>query len=322
MGIVDQIDKDLPQPFSITDNGRQILVFLLVSAAIKVCLTIVTFGQPAPGGVFVPALCIGALIGRAVGFSMQLLEEELGDRGIFSSCLSTEHCITPGIYAIVGAASVLGGVTRMTVCLVVIMFEVTGGLEYLLPVMVGVLMSKWVGDAFGKDSIYIDLIRLKGYPHLDNKRDYSFSERASDVMSCRELVVLPMQGNTAESIEALMQSTSYQGFPIVTTRAEMLVHGYISRHALRRLVVQCRAHSRVTQTTHIIFGPLPPGEATPTGREGYIDLGPWLDQVCARGYTPLGLYRQYRLHRQYISTLASEALHQVCAIGYIPPRSI
>jgi chloride channel 3/4/5 len=95
-----------------------------------------------------------------------------------------------GIYAIVGAAAVLGGVTRMTVCLVVIMFEVTGGLEYVLPVMVGVMMSKWVGDAFGKDSLYVDLIRLKGYPYLDNKREHHFREQAGDVMSYRDLQVL------------------------------------------------------------------------------------------------------------------------------------
>lgn len=40
--------------------------------------------------------------------------------------------IRPGIYAMVGAASVLGGVCRVTISLVVIMFELTGGL-YLMP---------------------------------------------------------------------------------------------------------------------------------------------------------------------------------------------
>ena len=43
-----------------------------------------------------------------------------------TECAQNESCITPGLYAMVGAAAVLGGVTRMTVSLVVIMFELTG----------------------------------------------------------------------------------------------------------------------------------------------------------------------------------------------------
>jgi chloride channel 3/4/5 len=39
----------------------------------------------------------------------------------------------------------------MTVSLAVIMFELTGGLEYILPVMIAVIISKWVGDAFGPE---------------------------------------------------------------------------------------------------------------------------------------------------------------------------
>lgn len=38
--------------------------------------------------------------------------------------------VTPGTYAMVGAAAALAGVTRMTVSLTVIMFELTGSLSY------------------------------------------------------------------------------------------------------------------------------------------------------------------------------------------------
>ena len=54
----------------------------------------------------------------------------------------------------IGAAAALGGVTRMTVSLVVIMFELTGRLSYIVPIMVAVLVSKWVGDTIIKDGMY------------------------------------------------------------------------------------------------------------------------------------------------------------------------
>ena len=59
----------------------------------------------------------------------------------------------------IGAAAALGGVTQMTVSLVVIMFELTGGLNYIVPIMVAVMISKWVGDAFISDGIYPQVIQ-------------------------------------------------------------------------------------------------------------------------------------------------------------------
>ena len=38
------------------------------------------------------------------------------------------------------------------------MFELTGGLQYIVPLMAAVMTSKWVGDAFGKEGLYPLLI--------------------------------------------------------------------------------------------------------------------------------------------------------------------
>ncbi|MPC90090.1 H(+)/Cl(-) exchange transporter 3 [Portunus trituberculatus] len=82
----------------------------------------------------------------------------------------------------VGAAAVLGGVTRMTVSLVVIMFELTGGVRYIVPLMAAVMASKWIGDAFGREGIYDAHIILNGYPFLDSKEEFSHTTLAHDVM--------------------------------------------------------------------------------------------------------------------------------------------
>ena len=41
-----------------------------------------------------------------------------------------------------------------SVSLVVIMFELTGGLMYIVPLMVAIMTSKWIGDAFVHEGMY------------------------------------------------------------------------------------------------------------------------------------------------------------------------
>ena len=45
-------------------------------------------------------------------------------------------------------------VCLFTVSLVVIMFELTGGLQYIVPLMLAAMASKWVGDALGRQGMY------------------------------------------------------------------------------------------------------------------------------------------------------------------------
>lgn len=57
----------------------------------------------------------------------------------------------------------------MTVSLVVIMFELTGGLEYIVPLMAATMTSKWVADALGREGIYevkCQLLRIPVWRHF------------------------------------------------------------------------------------------------------------------------------------------------------------
>ena len=85
-----------------------------------------------------------------------LLSSYLGV-GIFAVCPPDVPCITPGTYALLGAAAALSGVMRLTVTVVVIMFELTDTLTYVVPVMLAVLVAKTVADAVEPKGIY-DLV--------------------------------------------------------------------------------------------------------------------------------------------------------------------
>lgn len=75
--------------------------------------------------------------------------------------------IVPGLYAVVGAASLAGGVTRALSCSVLI-FEVTGQISHMMPILVAVLLSVTVANSFNQ-SLYDTLIVMK-VRNQDNKR--------------------------------------------------------------------------------------------------------------------------------------------------------
>ncbi|XP_061416629.1 H(+)/Cl(-) exchange transporter 4-like isoform X1 [Lethenteron reissneri] len=202
---------------------------LAMALATKIPLTVLTFGMKVPSGLFIPSMAVGAVAGRLLGVCVEQLAVQHRDWIFFRGwCHAGADCITPGLYAMVGAAACLGGVTRMTVSLVVIMFELTGGLEYIVPLMAAVMTSKWVGDAFGREGIYGAHIRLNGYPFLDAKESAGAPCWARDVMRPRgdsaTLVTLRSEGMTLREVEEVVTRCRHTAFPVMTgTQSPRLV---------------------------------------------------------------------------------------------------
>lgn len=73
------------------------------------------------------------------------------------------------------------GVTRLSVTLAVILFELTGSLEHVLPFSIGVLISKWTADALEPLSIYDLLTDMNAYPYLDAKTRPVFTNDLGDI---------------------------------------------------------------------------------------------------------------------------------------------
>ncbi|MEE6518366.1 hypothetical protein FKM82_029340 [Ascaphus truei] len=222
---------------------------LSLALIFKAVITVFTFGMKVPSGLFIPSMAVGAIVGRLLGVGMEQLAYYHHDWVIFKGwCSPGADCITPGLYAMVGAAACLGGVTRMTVSLVVIMFELTGGLEYIVPLMAAAMTSKWVADALGRESIYDAHIHLNGYPFLEAKEEFSHKTLAMDVMRPRRsdpsLTVITQDSMSVEDIEAVINETTYSGFPVVVSRESQRLVGFVLR---RDLIISIGRSSLVQQ---------------------------------------------------------------------------
>lgn len=103
-------------------------------------------------------MVVGGLAGRIVGHTVQYIALTYPNAGLFGNCRADgnpESCVVPGVYALVAAGATMCGVTRLSVTLAVILFELTGSLEHVLPFSIGVLVSKWTADALEPLSIYV-----------------------------------------------------------------------------------------------------------------------------------------------------------------------
>lgn len=117
-------------------NRWSLILSLSLATVIRTLFVILSYGCKVPAGIFVPSMAIGASFGRMVGIFVQALHESYPNSQFFSACAPDVPCITPGTYAFLGAGAALSGIMHITVSVVVIMFELTGALTYILPTMV------------------------------------------------------------------------------------------------------------------------------------------------------------------------------------------
>ena len=142
-----------PSEIDHTFDYEVLLPFLGLYLVIATCV----FGIFVPSGNFIPALTIGCGMGRLVGIALNHVGQ----------------AADPGFYALMGAAAVLGGVTRMTLTLGVILVEVTDDAAGLLPMMFVLVIAKVVGDICSPsfDHAMMHLLEL---PFLDEEPPAEF----------------------------------------------------------------------------------------------------------------------------------------------------
>ncbi|PON59487.1 Chloride channel [Trema orientale] len=159
-------------------------------------LSIFSYGICAPAGLFVPEIVTGACYGRLVGM-------------LIGSCSNLNH----GLYAVLGAACFMGGSMRMTVSLCVIILELTNNLLLLPLIMLVLLISKTVADAFN-GNIYDLIMRSKGFPYLETHVEPYMRQ-----LTVGDVVTGPLQIfrgiEKVGNIVHVLRCTRHNGFPVI-----------------------------------------------------------------------------------------------------------
>ncbi|CAG8438917.1 9680_t:CDS:10 [Scutellospora calospora] len=236
----------------------RIMVLLLIATILRTFFIIITYGSKVPAGIFIPSMAVGATFGRFFGLCVKSLHTAYPTFPLFAYCKPDVPCVTPGMYAFLGAAAALSGVMHLTVCIVVIMFELTGALTYILPTMITLMITKTVCDMFGKD-----------------KEEYSFG--------VPDITVMTASGLKLDEIDQILLETNFQGFPVVQDKKSMMLLGYIGRVELKYAIDKAKRVRGASNTAHCFFNPddttFINSGGNGEGSSNFIDFALFIDQT-------------------------------------------
>ncbi|PSN46228.1 Chloride channel protein 2 [Blattella germanica] len=205
---------------------------------------------PVPSGSFIPVFKIGAALGRVMGELMHLWFPQGVHYG------NAVAPIIPGGYATVGAAAFSGAVTH-TISVSVIVFEMTGQITHIIPIMIAVLISNAIA-ALLQPSLYDSIILIKKLPYLPDLLPSSsrmYSVYVEDFM-VRDVKYIWHNMSYGKLKEMLKENRNLRGFPLVDNPESMILLGSIQRLELIKLIERHIGRERRLQISPI-FGSQP-----------------------------------------------------------------
>ncbi|XP_032579457.1 chloride channel protein 2 isoform X8 [Drosophila sechellia] len=203
---------------------------LVIYTLFTFVVSIIASTIPVPSGMFIPVFKIGAGFGRLVGEFMAVTFPH-GVR--YGGRLSP---IMPGGYAVVGAAAFSGSVTH-TVSVAVIIFEMTGQITHVVPVMIAVLVANAVA-ALLQPSIYDSIILIKKLPYLPDLLPSSsgmYSIFVEDFM-VRDVKYIWHGISYQKLKEVLKLNKTLRSLPLVDSPDNMILLGSVQRYELIKMI--------------------------------------------------------------------------------------
>uniref|UniRef100_UPI0038B28527 chloride channel protein n=1 Tax=Geomesophilobacter sediminis TaxID=2798584 RepID=UPI0038B28527 len=150
--------------------------FLILLFALKLLATSLSLGSGASGGVFSPALFLGATLG--------------GGYVLFLHRVLPGLDISPPAFAVAGMAGLVGASTAAPITAIVMILEMTYDYSVVIPLVMTVAMSYGVRTFFSRDSIYtLKLTRRGQYLPEGMHANVHEMKRAETIMDTALLTV-------------------------------------------------------------------------------------------------------------------------------------
>lgn len=182
--------------------GHPVLWIIPIWFILKLVLTSLAYGSGAPGGLFAPSLMCGATLGLFIGKITELFFPYLN--------------ISPQTLALVGMAAFFTAVVRTPITAAVIIFEMTGNYQSILPLMFCCIIADLVSAKLFPRAIYPALLFRSTGIDLDEEENLSPLKKVKvEQVMTKDVDSLSTENSLSEAFETLERS-HHNGFPVLT----------------------------------------------------------------------------------------------------------
>jgi len=208
-------------------NGRMALKLMVLLLVLKLIGVVVSYASGNAGGIFGPALFLGAMLGGAVGS--------------VAHNLFPGHVATAGAYALVGMGTTFAGIVRAPMTSVVMIFETTRDYSVIVPLMISNLVSFFVSSRFQRQPIYEVLAYQDGI-HLPSAESRVSSGQRRVFQAMRPATEILTANMTVQEALVRARASARQALPVSNERG---IAGIIKLAALEKAVGDGDSHKKL-----------------------------------------------------------------------------
>lgn len=199
-------------------NSNMALKLMALLVVLKLFAVTLSYASGNAGGIFGPALFLGAMLGGTIG--------SVAHHYLPASTAA------PGAYALVGMGALFAGIVRAPMTSVLMIFEMTHDYAVIVPLMIANLASLFISSRLQKQPIYEALAHQDGIHLPDSKARSGFGQRKVFQAMRNATESLPAQSSVQEAMQ-LVSASQFRAWPLMD---EGTIVGVLSRSALTAAV--------------------------------------------------------------------------------------
>jgi CIC family chloride channel protein len=216
-------------------NGTMALKLMLLLVVLKLFGVTISYASGNAGGIFGPALFLGAMLGGVIG--------------TVAHNLLPGYTATPGAYALVGMGALFAGIVRAPMTSVLMIFEMTRDYAVIVPLMIANLISFFISSQFQKQPIYEALAHQDGIHLPSHSTRDELNQRTVAQVLQKSPQVLPAQMRVEDAIEQTC-SSRFRIWPVADKEYFL---GILNRETIERALVDGRKEQplgSLVETSH------------------------------------------------------------------------